>query len=153
MKRPLPAMSMMPPCVPTVPETVHLGQNAWRMDPHGFLGSVPKVEVPFVPATKPGVVLVNVRSTTVDLCVVDLILYEVPSGESSTEQPSAKKETLSLSKRWLSRRSVAHAGGFPSVKNTFELNWHVVRMPLNSQLSHDRRAMRQLCRLTPHCYI
>lgn len=94
MKRPCPCISSTPLCVINVPSTLHLGQKACRIFPHGFAGSVPKVVVPFSPTTKPGAVLVNLMSTTFFLLVDDLIAYEVPSSDKVTEQLFALKDVF-----------------------------------------------------------
>lgn len=56
-----------------LPSTWQRGQKACLIEPQGFLGSVPKFEVPLLPATKPGAVLVNLMSTMLCLLVFDLM--------------------------------------------------------------------------------
>lgn len=64
-----------------LPSTWHLGQNLCIIEPHGFCGSVPKYDVPFLPAWKPGADFVIVRSMTAFALVDDLILKDFPSSE------------------------------------------------------------------------
>lgn len=81
-----------------VPSTWHLGQNACRIFPHGFVGSVPNVDIPLFPTTNPGAVLLKVMSTIFLLLVEDLIWYDVPSSDIVTEQFVALKDVFEGSK-------------------------------------------------------
>ena len=74
MKTPLPLSLTSPFCVMKLPSTLQRGQNACNIEPHGFCGSVPKVDVPFFPATKPGASLVNFRFTMLLRFTFELIV-------------------------------------------------------------------------------
>lgn len=138
MNRPLPLKSTSPSFVIMAPSTSHFGQKTCFIRPHGFSGSVPKLLVPFVPAWNPGAALLTFMFTSAFSSVADLMPYEVPSGDSSIEQLSAKKEYFSSSNSYSSKGLDDQSAGFDWLGyRILLLNWQVVRMPLsrNHQLS------------------
>lgn len=71
---PLPLKSSSPSLVMILPSTVARGQNACRIEPQGFFGSVPKWVVPFFPPMNPGADRVNLMSTRLFSLTADLIV-------------------------------------------------------------------------------
>jgi hypothetical protein len=115
MNRPFPLKLTSPVLVIMLPSTLHLGQNACLIEPQGLVGSVPKVVFPSFPTIKPGETLVNFKFTNAFSFVADLIVYEDPSSDSSSEQLSAKKLSILSSNPKLSSGSEHHwCGVFPS---------------------------------------